>query len=288
MYWVVQETDNPTTDYYIKPFLQKHNHEYCCKKLNDPILHIANGERVSIIFVRYISPAWRKWIKQNSDKIEQVIFFMDDDLFDLKSHKNLPLRYRWKLFNKAFRFKNWLNQINAKLWVSTPWLQNKYSTWQPAVLAPTSPYVNSSSSKVIFYHGSASHKAEILWLYPVIKAVLEQDPSLVFEIIGDKHVRALFKPLSRVYVVHPMSWQAYKAFINTPGRFIGLAPLLDNAFNDARAYVKFFDITQAGAVGIYADHPVYKPMIKSEVNGILLAMDQQAWIDTILRLSHNK
>jgi hypothetical protein len=65
---------------------------------------------------------------------------------------------------------------------------------------------------------------------------------------------------------------------------VGLAPLLPSAFNQARSATKFFDITQAGAVGIYADHPVYRSMVKNEENGLLLPMDQEVWAEAVLRL----
>ena len=80
-----------------------------------------------------------------------------------------------------------------------------------------------------------------------------------------------------------MSWPAYKTFIQRPGRTIGLAPLLDTPFNAARAPTKFFDITAAGAVGIYADSPVYRRLVEHGKNGLLLPMDSPGgWVEAVL------
>ena len=83
-----------------------------------------------------------------------------------------------------------------------------------------------------------------------------------------------------------MPWYSYQALISTPGRIIGLAPLLDTAFNDARSATKYFDITQAGAIGIYADHPVYRDSIVHKGNGYLVPMQQDLWVAQILALAH--
>lgn len=88
-------------------------------------------------------------------------------------------------------------------------------------------------------------------------------------------------------VLHPMKWPAYRALLCRPGRAIGLAPLVDGRFNRARAHTKFFDITQGGAVGIYAQGDVYGGVVEHERNGLLLPMDADAWVAAILRLAED-
>ncbi|WP_232821249.1 glycosyltransferase family protein [Oceanimonas marisflavi] len=238
--------------------------------------------------MRYLTPAWRKWVENNRAQLGRLVFFMDDDLFDYRAHTDLPLRYRYKLWLLARRHQGWLQRMGAELWVSTPFLANKYAGWSPLVLQPQSPYVHSTPQKTLFYHGSASHGAEFDWLYPVFEQVLAQDASLSVELIGNHAVRRQFAPLPRVHVLHPMSWPAYQTLLSRPGRTIGLAPLLNNRFNAARAPTKFFDITQAGAVGLYADHPAYRSVIQHQYNGLLLPIEQQAWVNAILELSENE
>lgn len=283
---LVQQGANPSADFFVRPYLRNMNAAVTEAHLHNPPPLSAHFARV--VFVRYLTPAWCKWVEQHRSHIGQLVFFMDDDLFDLRAHTGLPLRYRYKLWKMALRYKGWLQRMQAELWVSTPWLAEKYSSWSPVVLQPQSPYVRSTPQKTLFYHGSASHGAEFEWLYPVFEQVLEQDASLSVELIGSQAVRKQFAALPRVHVLHPMNWPAYQALLARPGRTIGLAPLLNNHFNAARAPTKFFDITQAGAVGIYVDHPVYRALVRHEHNGLLLPMEQQAWVNAILRLSANE
>lgn len=282
---IVEQAANPTTDFFVRPLLSAAGMEPKRMKLDEPPPP-ALKER-SVVFVRYLSPGWRRWVETNREQLDQIIYFMDDDLFDLRAHTGLPLRYRWKLYYLAWRHQQWLRTIGAQLWVSSPWLAEKYAHWSPRVVQPRSPYRVAQPQKTLFYHGSAAHGDELRWLYPVVAAVLEQQPGLSFETIGDHRVQTLFSALPRVHVLHPMTWPAYQALLSHPGRAIGLAPLATNAFNGARSYTKFFDITRAGAAGIYADHHVYRSFVRHRHNGLLLPMDQQVWIEAILQLSRD-
>ncbi|MDP5292265.1 glycosyltransferase family 1 protein [Oceanimonas sp. CHS3-5] len=283
---VVEQGANPSTDFFIRPWAEDNQAQCEFMSLSSP--PPAQQKWDLVVFVRYITPAWRAWLTNNKNHISRIALFMDDDLFSLKAHVHLPLRYRYKLFKYAWQQQFWLKRANCELWVSTPWLAKKYASWSPLVLTPSSPHRHQTPQKTLFYHGSASHQSELDWLYPVFEQVLMQDHSISVELIGNHNVRKQFATLPRIHVLHPMSWPAYQALLARTGRCIGLAPLLENAFNSARAPTKFFDITQAGAVGIYADHPVYRSVIKDGYNGLLLPMEQQTWADAILALSKNE
>lgn len=284
-FWIIQAGDNPSTDFFIKPELC--NADVQVFNCFDLPPSSAPESRFSLVFVRYLSKAWIRWVERNRGRIDELIYFMDDDLFDLTSHKGLSLTYRWKLYYNALRYRDWLQKAGVKLWVSTPWLANKYHEWQPKLLKAKSPYADSHGLKTVFYHGSSSHLDEMLWLLPVIGEALDQDRSLAFEIIGGQKVRNLFSGLPRVNVLHPMNWESYKALCSRSRHTIGLAPLLNSSFNQARSFTKYYDITQVGAVGIYADHDVYRTAIRHRDNGLLVPMEPELWINAILELSHS-
>ncbi|MFH7566182.1 glycosyltransferase family protein [Oceanimonas smirnovii] len=287
MSWlIVEQGANPSSDFFVKPALSKEAFTVCNLSAQPHIKSDSN--KINIAFVRYLTPQWMRWVEQHSHVIGRLAFFMDDDLFDLTAHTGLPLRYRWKLYRLAFRHQKWLRLMNAELWVSNNSLASKYQQWNPRVLSPHTPYADNSQQKTLFYHGSASHMQEVTWLLPVVEEVLQQDTTFSFEIIGNSKVRTLFSHLPRVHVLQPMSWPAYKALVSRPGRTIGLAPLLPSEFNTARSATKFFDITQAGAVGIYAKHPVYSTMVQDQHNGLLLDMVQAEWANAILQLGNDE
>ncbi len=283
---IVQEKDNPSTDYFLLPLFQNQNISFeTVNHYVQPAEVILSGKMV--VFVRYIPMNWLWHIKKYKHQITGVALFIDDDLFDFKAFLGLSLRYQLKLIRLSYLRNHWLKMIGAKLWVSSSFLAEKYITWEPLLVLPK-PIASEMSPIKFFYHGSSSHLADIEWLFPVVKSVLEQQPSLSFEIIGNKKVNKLFKTLPRVTVIHPMSWTNYQSFIAQPGRHIGLAPMLDNAFNAARSYTKFFDNCRAGSVGIYANHAAFRRIVKHEVNGLLLDMSRDVWVKAILSLASDE
>ncbi len=284
---VVQQGANPSTDFFIAPLLRTEGLKARFFSF-DETPDSASLAGATVVFVRYVPPLWKALLKRHP--AHRVVFFMDDDLFDWRAFRGMPWHYQRKLFLLAWRHQRWLKSIGAEPWVSSAWLAQKYSSWKPVVLEPGNPHRHSAEladppMKTIFYHGSASHREELEWLVPVVEQVLTARSDVCFEVIGDRKVRDRFSHLPGVQVVHPMSWPAYKAFIQRPGRTIGLAPLLDSPFNAARAPTKYFDITAAGAVGLYADTPVYRRLVEHGRNGLLLQMDSQsAWASAILEL----
>lgn len=282
--YLIHEKPNPTSDFYFP----NRNCDFDILLCQDPS-NFSFKASDTLIFVRYINLKWRIFITRlNRINRPNIILFIDDDLFDRSAHGGLPWRYQWKLYTKSTRHQRWFKSIEARLWVSSAWLQQKYQSWSPTLKLPQNPYEYTNIAlPLVFYHGSASHQTELHWLLPVIEKVLSHNANINFEIIGGIEIRKLFLHLPQVHVVHPMSWSSYKSFISRTGRLIGLAPLVNTSFNNARSETKFFDITKAGAVGIYADSDIYNKKVQHLKNGLLLPMETECWVKQLLWLVDN-
>ena len=281
--YLVEEQPNPSSDFFVLPavFADCSRIVRCSfAELPSP----AELDGATVIFVRYVPSAWMKLIQSVRSRLRALIFFMDDDVLDLGASAGTPLRYRFKLMRLAGWRAGWLKRMGAELWVSTPYLLHKYSALNPKLVLP-SPITNPFEVCRVFYHGSASHLAEIRWLYPVMEEVLRRDERITFEIVGGQDVYRLYRGLPRVTVVHPMKWQAYQDFLSLGTRHIGLAPLLEMPFNQARSYTKFFDITRCGAVGVYSPKSECAEVVTHGEDGLVVALDQAAWVEAILGLA---
>jgi hypothetical protein len=197
----------------------------------------------------------------------------------------MPWSYRFKLARLITCRRHWLRQQKVQLWVSTPYLQQKYADWQAQLISPM-PIAQRQYCQV-FYHGSATHYAEIYWLLPIMREVLARNETITFEIMGNKKVWRLYRDIPRVSVVHRMKWASYQAFLSSQNRHIGLAPLLTVPFNAARSYTKFFDITHCGAVGLYSPQSIYTEVVEHNTDGLIIDLEPQAWVTTILNLAEN-
>ena len=320
--YIVEEGPNPSTDYFVLPLVTRAQATVLrCSWDQLPAASDLHG--ASVIFVRYVTAAWRALIEQTRHSLARLIYFMDDDLFDWKASRGLSWRYRFKLLKRATWQRKWLLKMQPELWVSTPWLQQKYAQYKPCLVLPTplglANYCNKlpihadsasveikqsgevmpkncnlvesraatdpTNDCVVFYHGTGSHQAEIEWLLPVVELVLAVNTEITFELIGNAKTQKLYRHLKRVTVIPQMKWPAYQAFIQQPGRHIGLAPLLEHPFNLARSYTKFFDIHRAGAAGIYAEAGPWQPFIETGKQGVLVPMQVSSWVGAILDLA---
>ncbi|MGE0082352.1 MAG: glycosyltransferase [Thiohalomonadaceae bacterium] len=290
MHWarvyVVEEQPNPSADFFVMPALRGRAGAIVrCGFAELPSPEEADG--AAVVFVRYVPRAWRAWVESVRERLAGVVCFMDDDLLDPQAWSGLPLRYRFKLWRLTTSQQQWLQRMRAQLWVSTAWLKEKYARWQPRLILPVPLDAGADDLRRVFYHGSASHEAEVRWLRPVVEEALNRDERLVFEIVGGSDVYRLYRGLPRVNVVHPMKWPAYQAFLATPGRHVGLAPLMASRFNRARSYTKFFDITHCGAAGIYAAGSACGDVVRAGLDGEVLPMDEARWVEAILALARD-
>lgn len=280
--YLIDELPNPSTDFFVMPALRRLGGKVVRCGFNDvPDKPDLVGAR--LVFVRYISQSWRKRVDQVRGDLAALIYFMDDDVLDIAASAGLSLYYRYKLLTLAARHRNWLQKQKPELWVSTPWLMNKYADWAPRLVFPQQ--IDEIPRAIrLFYHGGGTHIAEARWLRPLVADLLEQDEALSFEITGNESVVKLYRGVPRVTVVRIMKWPAYRHFCALAGRTIGLAPVLDTAFNRARSCTKFFDITRCGAVGLYSKGAVCDEIVEHGVNGYLLPNDPAIWQQQILSL----
>ena len=64
------------------------------------------------------------------------IYFMDDDLLDLKVLSSIPLGYAFRLWRKVTSKRKWILSSCSELWVSTPYLAKKYAAWNRRLIRP--------------------------------------------------------------------------------------------------------------------------------------------------------
>lgn len=281
--------DTASLTYLLRPYVAKLGRQSARIDTGDKAL--ANGQTVaceSVVIVRYLPSEWIQPLREYRARGGRVIYFMDDDLMDPQVLRTLPTSYSKKIHELATRHRSLLESLCDEFWVSTAYLAEKYSCWNPKLLEPgicrgdIAPAIEACS---VCYHGTASHKAELEWLVPVVSAIQNGNDTTRFEVFGDHRVNKMYRMFPRVAVLHPMSWPGYLAYTSSTKQDIGLAPLLLDPFNAARGPTKFFDFVRMGAVGIYSDVAPYRGFIRDGIDGILLANEPALWVQSVLELS---
>jgi len=288
--YIFEEQSNPSTDYYIIPAFSEYNFSIC--RINQWNEIYPDIEKESwIIIIRYLNKKLVNFLKQNRRKLERLIYFMDDGLMSLGGLRDLPVKYAFRIFKKAYVYKNVLRKLKSEMWVSTDYLSEVYKEWNPTVIYPYPLDIendinltNHESPKIIFYHGTSSHKKEIRWLSSLVNEISEKYQDVVFEIILNDSNFKYFKHFKNIISLRPMRWESYFKFCRLKYRTIGLVPLFNYEFNRGRSWIKFYDITRAGAVGIYSEHAPYAEIIKKFNAGLVIPMNIEAWVEAIHRL----
>lgn len=112
--YLIDELPNPSTDFFVKPALQRLGGEVVrCGFTDVPDRPRLIGSR--LVFVRYISPAWRKAVDSVRKDLAGLVLFMDDDVLDLSSSAGLDWYYRYKLFTLAIRHRKWWKRQQPEL-----------------------------------------------------------------------------------------------------------------------------------------------------------------------------
>lgn len=283
--------ETPTTDYYLVPYLERQGYEVSLLDGGcEPMASAFDVQRCRLVVIsRYVSVCWLAALQRLQRQGAKLVYFMDDDLFDLAALGGLPWRYRWKIVTRAWRHRSRLMRLCDAFWVSTPYLAQKYARHQPVLLEPLPSGKTVSARRAIrvCYHGTASHPQEFEWLLPMIRAVQERCDDIHFELFGGRDVARRFAAVPRVSVLHPMSWSNYLAYTAGHACDIALAPLLPGAFNAARGPTKFYDYTRMGAAGLYSDMAPYRGFVRDGVDGVLLGNDAAQWVEAILLLARD-
>ena len=297
---VLQQNDNPSTDYYIRPRLQETGLPVCYRDIDRDAPRpedLAPG--TGVVIVRYLNARWASALRAHRAQLSEVAYFMDDDLLHPKQWAGLPRAYVRKLRKYCGAFIPDIFALSSSFWFSTDELRQRY-TFDAAQVIPPLPLVCDAVRQrgfhpvadhepvQMFYHGSATHQGEMAWLLPVVEALLQRCPDLHFELIGNHAVNQQFRSLPRTRILHPLSWHNYVSHCHTLHGHIGLAPILPSPFNMGRSHSKIFDIARCGGMGVYSTPSPYVDAITDGEDGVLLENDPGLWIETIAGLVNDR
>lgn len=285
---IVEEKENPTTDYYLPALLSNLGMEY--NRVDWQRLEsVRSAEYVFI--VRYLNKLLISWVYKIKPK--RVFYLMDDDLLDWKVLRFLPYKYAWKIFKSSVIYKNWIKN-NAITLVSNQSLLEKYKEFDPLIIPPNPMWLKEEELEynapkepfVVAYHATASHREEFVWLSKLIWS-MRGEKEIVFEVITSDDSFKYFKNFHNVWTIRQMKWKSYLQFMKLKYRSLSLVINYPNPFNLMRSHVKFFNNLYMGLCGIYTDTFPISRLIKKHSAGIVLSMEQDKWIDAIKSLSSN-
>jgi len=275
----------PSTDLYLAARMKGLESRYVDTSVEMPNADLL-GDGSYVVIVRHAPRPWLQLLHAHRARLGGIAFMLDDDIPGALGCPDLPMFYALKTAYRYFRTRRLLAAVCDAVWVSTPFLQDKYQEVGPRLLEPLylgAPFHAKSHAVTYFYHGTSSHRQEVEFLVEVVRIVQSRLENAHFEIIGGLRTRRQFRGIPRVRVQHPMTWPDFLAYTSSVHHAVGLAPMLDTHFNQARSHNKLYDITRCGAAGIYSDVPVYRSNVHAGC-GVICPNDADVWADQICHL----
>jgi glycosyltransferase involved in cell wall biosynthesis len=116
-----------------------------------------------------------------------------------------------------------------------------------------------ATGPVIGYMGTGGHSADLALILPAIGELMNQLPSLNFELFGTIKMPAELAGFgSRVRHLPPVAdYAKFRSQLRSLGWWVGLAPLEDNPFNRCKADTKWVEYSLAGMAVVASNLPVY-------------------------------
>jgi hypothetical protein len=203
----------------------------------------------------------------------RLIYFIDDAVDQGVGDASLPFLYRQKLRLVERASARRIGPRAAVAVVGSAELARRFA--QPESRGPNSrgietrlihpywsepiagqehfgPVVSGDGWVDIAYLGSAVHRADLEFLWPVIGAVLAAHPRVRFHLAERHRVPAAFAGHPRVVGIPGLGWGAYRDGLAERRFHLALYPLMDTDFNRARSRNKLIEHGVVGAAGLYS------------------------------------
>jgi hypothetical protein len=280
---VLQRGPNPSTDYYLRPRLEREAAPWSIADLEsdpsrEPLLR--DAQALLVVACRYVASNWLDALEAARPRLARVAFFADDDLPAMMADQTLPAAVRGKIAEHFGRHVGRLDALASEVWLSTPALMARYPA-RAALLPPVpeaDPAAPSAADQTrVVYHGTDTHADERAFVIEVARRLAARGSRARLEVTGGAGVRRAAAGLADLEVTPQLAWPDYLAAQAGRPAAILLAPLCGGAVNEARAPVKAFDAARLGAAGLYADVTPYRGFVHPGVDGLLTAMDPEAW-----------
>lgn len=228
----------------------------------------------------------------------RLVFDLDDDLLTIpRTHPDaatlLPMA---KVVRRILALAD-------SVWVSTPGLAERLTA-----IRPDATVIENRLDERIWSHAAASdaawddpvrilcmgtstHDRDFAMIEPaLLRLKAEHGNRIAIDVLGMTSRSELPLGLNRIGPSNHAS-RSYPGFVNwlasvRPRWHIGLAPLLDTAFNRSKSPVKAMDYAALGLAVLASDTPAYRGSIADGPAGQLVANHPQAWhaaLDWLIR-----
>lgn len=253
----------------------------------------------NLLLCRSLPLGWLRWLERHRDAFGYIAYLIDDDIFAASNDPTLPATYRKRMGGIA-KHQPRIVSLADEVVASSEQLARCFFSEHDNVQVLTPPLItplpslqhfsqppSSSANWKIGFYGTRAHLADLMHIAPAIEGMQSQRMDTQVEIMLGPHTPESLITLPRLNAPCPLAWEAFKVYQREHRCHIGLAPLLNTPFNHGKSFIKFFDITAMGGVGIYSNRYPYTEIVQHGKNGLLVNDAPVEWRSALEHLLEN-
>lgn len=233
---------------------------------------------------------------------EELVYFLDDAVFEGVRDTTLPFSYRAKLWTVECAAAQRLLPRADVLVVSTEKVAEslprgllrpgmrvvQLDPWWREPLPALSHFDDRSTTEIAFL-GAGTHVAAARFVAETFRLVCAAHPDVRLTVSGN-HARMMARmvPPEHLRVLKPVGWQEYRAQLATLRVHIALYPLPDTPFARARSINKLIEHAMVAAAPLYARGWPSGDAAAAVGAGLSLPADAVLWAQTIVGLATDR
>jgi glycosyltransferase involved in cell wall biosynthesis len=236
-----------------------------------------------------------RYINEQAGIPKKIIVDMDDDFLNI--HDDNDAKRVYVEGNEKFMTVKALLREADGLTVSTEKLAELYSQYNTNIevfenLMDTDIWNFENTKKDdgkirIGWSGGMSHHMDLVEFTPVIEAILNKYDNVIFSILGYQPVEwAKFG--EQIERGLPVPNHKFPEALALQGYDIGVAPLADTEFNQAKSAIKYYEYSMLKVPSVCqkGDHLPYERKGNSE--SMLVAGNTNEWVEALSKLVENE
>ncbi|WP_141321070.1 glycosyltransferase family protein [Halomonas halmophila] len=240
-----------------------------------------------------------RWLERQRDLFGRIVYLVDDDIPAAAEDEGLPAAYRQRMARLAEMQPRWLALADVvvtcseRLAASLAGRHADVRVLTPPLIAPLPDLAHFETAGAepgkwrLGFHGTRAHLPDLQHIASALIRLHDERPAVSLEVMMGRHTPPELRGLARLKAPDARSWKAFRRYQQQHRLHIGLAPLLDSAFNRGKSFIKFLDISAMGGVGIYSRRAPYTDIVEDGVTGLLVDDTPQAWHDALHYLCDN-
>jgi hypothetical protein len=193
----------------------------------------------------------------------RLVYLVDDDIEAAREDASLPENYRSRLMRFHAEYHVNLVARADTLVVTSDALLQKFSAHRDVRIVHPVWHLEPADDRHFdalaggaavhaMHLGTASHRAGLDFLTPVVEVLLERFERFHFTYFGRDSRLGSLDVHPRVHRERPQSWRRYRRTLGRRRVHLGLYPMPDTPFNRARSRNKLQEHAIVGAVGVYS------------------------------------